>query len=485
MLRRAVARVEEHAGDAAAKPARRALAKSPPDYYRAAEAARQALKNGWYEFLREQFDPEPGRAVAAEDSLELARKVWQLGSPLVITTNYDRVLEWVCPDVPRRWNVQEVFAQVETLKKGVQAPTVWHLHGHMDDPLSVILTVNDYKRLYRRGGTAYHRYEVALKTLHSLLVSHTFLFIGFSLDDADFALQLRELDKMFMGVTGPHYVLTQSAEEEHIRELDLPVKILTVSHYGQPLLEYVNALVENVFGGRRRNPALPPPGAARHDSPPDGGASRPLFFVPFRQKRHKVIGRTEILRKIRAGLTGSEGPYGPAVSLQGIGGLGKTQIAVEYAFHFRPRYPNGVFWIDAARNIDEQLISIAGEVNWPWPGAPPAAKLGEARTRLRTTSECLIVFDNVAHVRDIREYLPANEARSHVLITSRSEQAGFPPIPLGLLDHEESLRMLFQEAGQKPTSQRQQKAAERIARRCGGLPLALELAGAYLRYRQV
>ncbi len=207
--------------------------------------------------------------------------------------------------------------------------------------------------------------------------------------------------------------------------------------------------------------------------------------MPFRQKRHKVIGRTEILRKIRAGLTGSEGPYGPAVSLQGIGGLGKTQIAVEYAFHFRPRYPNGVFWIDAARNIDEQLISIAGEVNWPWPGAPPAAKLGEARTRLRTTSECLIVFDNVAHVRDIREYLPANEARSHVLITSRSEQAGFPPIPLGLLDHEESLRMLFQEAGQMPTSQRQQKAAERIARRCGGLPLALELAGAYLRYRQV
>ena len=67
-----------------------------PDFLRAAEYARNALGSIWYEFLKEQFDYK--REASEDDGLKDARQIWQLGSKLVITTNYDRVLRWTCPD---------------------------------------------------------------------------------------------------------------------------------------------------------------------------------------------------------------------------------------------------------------------------------------------------------------------------------------------------------------------------------------------------
>ena len=486
LLSRAASLVEENGGAKATAHIRRALGSTPPDYYRAAELVRRRLKDEWYTFLRDQLDQDPDLAVG--ESLELARAVWSLGSSLVITTNCDRVLQWVCPDAPRlqTWKIQAVHSQVQALRKRVRTPTVWHLHGHIEDPFSVIFTLNDYRRLYPHGGVA-QRYRAALKVLHTFLVTHTFLFIGFSLDDAYFALELRELSEAFQGVAGPHYVLTRKAERKRIEALRLPVKILEVEEFGPPLLEYLDRLVEDVFGGRRRGAlvhAAPAPALASA-APARPGPPEPPFLVPYRQKGKQVIGRAEVLERIRAALSGDGGPYGPAASLQGIGGLGKTQMAVEYAFEFRGEYPNGVFWIDAAQSIAEQLIAFADAAGWTWHGAPPALKLDTARARLRTTSKCLIVFDDVESVRQIEPYLPATEARPHLLITSRSMHPGFAPIALNVLDREASLALLCQEAGQTPTGRREQRAAERIVARFDGLPLALELAGAYLLYRQV
>ena len=63
--------------------------------------------------------------------------------------------------------------------------------------------------IQRQKGTNQEAYKAALQTLHSLLASHTFLFIGFNLDDLYFGMQLEGIKNIYQGATGPHYVLMQ------------------------------------------------------------------------------------------------------------------------------------------------------------------------------------------------------------------------------------------------------------------------------------
>jgi len=72
-----------------------------------------------------------------------------------------------------------------------------------------------------------------------------------------------------------------------------------------------------------------------------------------------------------------------------------------------------------------------------------------------------------------------------ILITSRLDQPNFVPVPLDLLNSELSFQLLIQEAGQSPSAENELKAAKEISEKLGGLPLALELAGAYLRHRPI
>ncbi len=68
---------------------------TPPDYLQAAQHAREQLRENWIEYLRERLDPPLDQVDHA--SLDLARAIWELGSRLIVTTNYDRVLHWSCP----------------------------------------------------------------------------------------------------------------------------------------------------------------------------------------------------------------------------------------------------------------------------------------------------------------------------------------------------------------------------------------------------
>ena len=65
-----------------------------PDYLEAARRARDGLGPIWFDFLKGELDHP--RARVNDQSLSLARATWALGSRLLITTNYDRVLRWAC-----------------------------------------------------------------------------------------------------------------------------------------------------------------------------------------------------------------------------------------------------------------------------------------------------------------------------------------------------------------------------------------------------
>jgi tetratricopeptide (TPR) repeat protein/predicted MPP superfamily phosphohydrolase len=211
----------------------------------------------------------------------------------------------------------------------------------------------------------------------------------------------------------------------------------------------------------------------------------PVFNIPYRAKEEGVIGRDDALEKVRHQLLkGRRTAIGHTALFHGIGGLGKTQLAVEYAYKFRDGYPSGVIWISADQDIDAQLIRIAVDAKWISSDTKHADILAIAKQRLTTYSDCLIIFDNVENQAAIIPYLPVTTAEPHLLLTSRTAQPGFEPIALEFLNDELSFAMLMKESDREGNnlSYDEKCAAENIVGKLGGLPLAIEIAGAYLRY---
>jgi len=442
----------------------------------AADNAKQGLDANWFDFLKDQFDRS--EKDAAPNSLELARQVWALGSNLVITTNYDKVLRWACPKAAdlAEWDIQAPAEQCGLLRSGVAKPTVWHLHGQIDNAADIILTPQGYQKLYSSEDSKNH-YQAALQTLKSQLASRSFLFIGFSLADEDFVAQLKEVDDIFQGASGPHYVLLPQSLKGIFQPPAANIEPIYFSGFGQPLLDLLDELAVCAKTD-------PPAKSIISGEVGDFSPSKPAFNVPFDNKGEAMIGRQDALAQVHQQLqNGKRTAIGQTAAFQGLGGLGKTRLAVEYAHAYRGDYPNGVIWLNADQDIIPQLIRLAEDSRWVSTLSDQKFKVDMAIKRLREYSDCLIIFDNLENQEAIQEFLPLPPANPHILVTSRLEQSGFNPIPLLTLSPELGLQLLIQVAGRTPKTEAEQQAAQAIVERLDGLPLALELAGAYLRRR--
>ena len=114
LLERAVERLQEE-NQASAEVVSALVKLGPKEYLEAARRAREGLAGQtWFNFLKVQLDISSDRAT--DVSLGLARSIWELGSSLIITTNYDRVMHWACPDLTNLspWDIDAPVEQLET-----------------------------------------------------------------------------------------------------------------------------------------------------------------------------------------------------------------------------------------------------------------------------------------------------------------------------------------------------------------------------------
>lgn len=242
LLRRGADRLVAEGGSADdAEWIRTSLKRSNPDYLDVARHLREQLGAVWAPFLKEQIDLRKSQAM--DDSLALARAVWGLGSQLVVTTNYDRVLRWACPEGWRddleEWDVEAIAEQARLLREEAQKAAVWHLHGKIENAAKLILTPDGYRRLYPADEQRKVAHGAALAALRQLLASRTFLFIGFSFADVHLGFELQGIAELFEGHAGPHYALVHRGHVAGLRAKDMPVDFLPFEDFGAPLVERV------------------------------------------------------------------------------------------------------------------------------------------------------------------------------------------------------------------------------------------------------
>jgi tetratricopeptide (TPR) repeat protein len=161
----------------------------------------------------------------------------------------------------------------------------------------------------------------------------------------------------------------------------------------------------------------------------------------------------------------------------GTGGLGKTQLAIEYAHRFGPVYTGGVYWVNADRGLIEMVTRISAaadvDVDTKKEDAEQAAQLWHGLNARNLP--CLVILDNLPEDVALRPYLPTT-GQLHTIVTTRRQDLDQSTVRLPVLSVQESVQLL--NSGERQLGQ----SAEPLAERLGGLPLALELSKSYLNY---
>jgi len=241
------------------------------------------------------------------------------------------------------------------------------------------------------------------------------------------------------------------------------------------------------------NPTSLPLQALREQWPvlapaPSGGP----FGVPY-YPNPQFVGREAELERLHDLLQAGQIP-----ALTGTGGMGKTQLAIEYAHRRRAAYPGGVFWLrmDPPAGIAGQVAALAGPDGLRLPGwEPQALEQNLAAVRRAWDQPApprLLIFDNLEDPALLQDWRPKPGSCSRVLITSRyplwAGRSGVTRLPLGTLARPASQALLLGEqarAAARPVAGllADPGTALAVAAVCdelGDLPLALALAGAYL-----
>jgi tetratricopeptide (TPR) repeat protein/transcriptional regulator with XRE-family HTH domain len=194
------------------------------------------------------------------------------------------------------------------------------------------------------------------------------------------------------------------------------------------------------------------------------------------------VGRSDELLQIAAALKRGDTTValGQVVASTGLGGLGKTQLAVDVVHRYGRFFAGGVFWLSFA-NADEIPLQIAGCAAPQFENQSIEERARSVMTAWQSPVPRLLVFDNCEEEALLEAWRPSSGG-CRLLVTSRRPQwsptLGVTVLPLNVLSRPDSIELLRR---YRPDLASSDPGLDAIAHELGDLPLALHLAGSYLR----
>lgn len=191
---------------------------------------------------------------------------------------------------------------------------------------------------------------------------------------------------------------------------------------GLPEFRVVNTLIGR-FGGRQsaepepvHHPALPYP----------GGNRKQILSTPNRNVN--FTGRDQDLRRLREGLRPGGVTVVLPLTIRGLGGVGKTQLALEYAHRFRADY-DIIWWMNCGQSqyVDAALADLGQRMRMDFGASVPeeggvtevAQQVLQFLREGFADKRWLLIYDNAEDIDEVKDLLPSGGG--HVLITSRNE----------------------------------------------------------------
>ncbi|MFD8395117.1 FxSxx-COOH system tetratricopeptide repeat protein [Streptomyces sp. NPDC059680] len=211
----------------------------------------------------------------------------------------------------------------------------------------------------------------------------------------------------------------------------------------------------------------------------DGTQKPPPVWGNVPPRNRAFTGRGQLLEDLHRRLQEGTTAVLPE-ALQGMGGVGKSQLAVEYTYRHMNEY-QVVWWIpsEQSQQIRQVLVELArrlglevgtGEANTAVPAVIEALRIGEPY------KNWLLVFDNAEDPETVREFFPTN-GPGRILVTSRNAQwaTAARPLEVDVFAREESRQLLQLRAPNLDDT-----TADHLAETLGDLPLGIEQAAVWL-----
>jgi hypothetical protein len=240
-----------------------------------------------------------------------------------------------------------------------------------------------------------------------------------------------------------------------------------VGDHGTQHNKYIQTYIETQV---IQPPPAPPAGPVA--GPRQLGSLQRVWNIPARNPG--FAGRDDLLEAVRKRLLA--GDRAVVQALRGMGGVGKTQLAIEYAHRFAAAY-DLAWWVNSEQGglIGDQFAALGLALGCVQAGARIEVVRAVVLAELRERSRWLLVFDNAANPPDVNWWLPGGTG--HVLITTRergwTEIAA--PVEVDVLARPESVAIL-----QDRVTGLTEADADRLAVELGDLPLAIAQAAAFM-----
>ncbi len=213
----------------------------------------------------------------------------------------------------------------------------------------------------------------------------------------------------------------------------------------------------------------------------------PTRNVPYDQNR-LFTGRDDILKALHdAFMAGKTTEPTQPQAITGMGGIGKTQITIEYTYRYASEYQT-VLWAkaDSREVLTADFVNMAGLLGLSEKNEQDQKRTVDAvKQWLQSHPSWLLIFDNVEDLMMVRDFIPQG-GKGHILLTTRSQATGgiADAVEIKTMEPDVGAHFLLRRAKITNPSGADVATAQEISREMGGLPLALDQAGAYIEEKK-